>query len=177
MADATRRRTDVGPEGTDAPPLVPGDFLFGVATAGFQVEGGFNGPGEPANNWRSWERAGRVEASGNAVDFWNDPDASLDRAAALGCTSFRMGVEWARVEPAEGEIDRALEEMSNSEGWKAFLESQAKFHHYSMHNAWLIYAQRRDATSGCRSRGARDGDPPESHRRRRPRTGAHGRPR
>ena len=42
--------------------LVPDDFLFGVATAGFQVEGGFNGPGEPANNWLAWEQVGRVDA-------------------------------------------------------------------------------------------------------------------
>ena len=30
---------------------VPDDFSFGVATAGYQIEGGFNGPGEPRNNW------------------------------------------------------------------------------------------------------------------------------
>ncbi|MDA8343324.1 MAG: family 1 glycosylhydrolase [Actinomycetota bacterium] len=118
---------------------MPGDFLFGVATAGFQVEGGFNGPGEPANNWRSWERAGRVEASGNAVDFWNDPDASLDRAAALGCTSFRMGVEWARVEPAEGEIDRAALDHYRSvlAGCRdRGMEPLLTLHHFT-HPAWL----------------------------------------
>ena len=45
---------------------LPEDFLFGVATAGFQVEGGYNGPGEPANNWARWEAGGRIEPSGNA---------------------------------------------------------------------------------------------------------------
>jgi beta-glucosidase/6-phospho-beta-glucosidase/beta-galactosidase len=87
--------------------LVPPDFLFGVATAGFQVEGGVNGPGEPANNWVAWERTGRVEPSGIALDFWNRYEEQLDRVAGLGCNSFRLSVEWARVEPAEGQVDEA----------------------------------------------------------------------
>jgi beta-glucosidase/6-phospho-beta-glucosidase/beta-galactosidase len=84
---------------------LPTGFRFGVATAGFQIEGGFNGPGEPANNWVGWERAGRVEPSGMAIDFWNRYEDHLDRAAATGCDAFRLSVEWARVEPVEGEVD------------------------------------------------------------------------
>ena len=99
-------------ESDTAPPapgraLVPECFQFGVATAGFQVEGGFNGPGEPANNWLAWEQTGRVEPSGAAVGFWARPEQALDRAAALGCDSFRLGVEWARVVPDGREVDRA----------------------------------------------------------------------
>lgn len=85
--------------------LLPPGFLFGVATAGFQVEGGFNGPGEPANNWVQWERSGRVEPSGIACDFWRQPEQALDRAASLGCNAFRLSVEWARLEPEEGDFD------------------------------------------------------------------------
>ncbi len=86
-------------------PLVPEGFLIGVATAGFQIEGGFNGPGEPANNWVNWERGGRVEPSGVACDFWREPAQALDRAAGLGCNAFRLSVEWARLEPEDGEFD------------------------------------------------------------------------
>jgi beta-glucosidase/6-phospho-beta-glucosidase/beta-galactosidase len=74
-------------------------FAIGVATAGFQIEGGYNTPGQPANNWAGWERTGRVERSGAACDFWAHPEEVLDRAAALGCTTFRLSVEWARLEP------------------------------------------------------------------------------
>ncbi|MDQ1375017.1 MAG: beta-glucosidase, partial [Actinomycetota bacterium] len=84
-----------------AAPL-PRSFRFGVATAGFQIEGGYNGPGQPANNWAAWEQAGRVEPSGIAVDFWRDWEHHLDRAVAAGCDAFRLSVEWARCEPAEG---------------------------------------------------------------------------
>jgi hypothetical protein len=88
----------------DRPPL-PDGFRFGVATSAFQIEGGLNGPGEPANNWVCWEREGRVELSGIAVDFWNRYEEQLDLAAALGCDTFRLGLEWARIEPEEGAID------------------------------------------------------------------------
>jgi beta-glucosidase/6-phospho-beta-glucosidase/beta-galactosidase len=98
-------------ESDAAPPaagrgLFPEHFQFGVATAGFQVEGGFNGPGEPANNWLAWEQTGRVEPSGDAVGFWARPEEALDRAADLGCDSFRLGVEWARVVPDGRRVDR-----------------------------------------------------------------------
>ncbi len=85
---------------------LPDNFQFGVATAGFQVEGGINGPGEPANNWLSWERAGRVEPSGSAVSFWKDYEDQLDRVAEMGCNSIRIGIEWARCEPEDGVFDQ-----------------------------------------------------------------------
>lgn len=90
---------------TASPDLLPPGFLLGVATAGFQVEGGYNGPGEPANNWVNWERTGRVEPSGVACDFWRQPEIALDRAAGLGCNALRLSVEWARLEPEEGVFD------------------------------------------------------------------------
>ncbi|MEY2568128.1 MAG: beta-glucosidase [Actinomycetota bacterium] len=88
---------------TTAP--LPEGFRFGVATAGFQIEGGYNGPGQPANNWAGWESAGRVERSGIALDFWNDWEHQLDRAVRAGCDAFRLSVEWARCEPVDGQFD------------------------------------------------------------------------
>jgi beta-glucosidase len=82
-------------------------FLAGVATSGYQIEGGFNGPGEPHNNWSSWEGTGRVARSGLACDFWRRPEEALDRAAAIGCNAFRLSVEWARLEPSPGVFDDA----------------------------------------------------------------------
>lgn len=119
--------------------VLPPGFLFGVATAGFQVEGGFNGPGEPANNWLAWEREGRVEPSGIALDFWGRYEEQLDRAVAAGCDSFRLSVEWARCEPAEGMLDeealgryRAILEACRVRG----LEPVVTISHFT-HPAWL----------------------------------------
>lgn len=85
--------------------VLPDGFHFGVATAGFQIEGGYNGRHEPSNNWLRFEQTGRVEPSGIALNFWNDYETQLDQVVALGCNAFRLSIEWARCEPAEGEID------------------------------------------------------------------------
>ena len=119
--------------------VLPKDFQFGVATAGFQVEGGYNGPGDPANNWSGWEREGRVEPSGVAVDFWNRYEEILDRVSSLGCDSFRMSVEWARCEPESGQFDdtafaryAAILDACLERG----LEPLVTLHHFT-HPDWL----------------------------------------
>jgi beta-glucosidase len=120
--------------------LLPEDFRFGVATAGFQIEGGYNGPrDEPRNNWYGWESEGRVEPSGIALDFWNDHERQLDLVAGLGCNSFRLSVEWARCEPVEGRYDEeafarygAILDACRARG----LEPLVTLHHFT-HPWWL----------------------------------------
>jgi beta-glucosidase/6-phospho-beta-glucosidase/beta-galactosidase len=114
-------------------------LLFGVATAGFQIEGGYNSVGAPANNWFGWEHVGRIEPSGNAVGFWERPEEMLDRAAALGCDSFRMSVEWARVVPEPGQVDRAALDryVSIVSGCLVRgLQPMVTLHHFT-HPEWL----------------------------------------
>lgn len=84
---------------------LPADFRFGVATSGFQIEGGYNRPGQPANNWLDWETQGRVRPAGGALDFWNRYEEVLDKAVEAGCDAFRLSVEWARCEPSRGSLD------------------------------------------------------------------------
>lgn len=118
---------------------LPDGFRFGVATSGFQVEGGYNGPGEPANNWVGWERDGRVEPSGLALDFWNRYEQQIERAAATGADSLRLSIEWARCEPAEGELDEtALAHYATilSCCHEHGLEPLVTLHHFT-HPAWL----------------------------------------
>jgi beta-glucosidase len=121
------------------PSLLGEDFAIGVATAGYQVEGGYNGDGEPRNNWASWERTGRVERSGLACDFWRHPDEALDRAAAIGCTAFRLSVEWARLEPEPDHFDgAALERYIEILSMCAdrAMEPMVTLHHFT-HPWWL----------------------------------------
>jgi beta-glucosidase/6-phospho-beta-glucosidase/beta-galactosidase len=122
-----------------SPSLLGPDFAIGVATAGFQVEGGFNGIGEPHNNWGSWERTGRVERSGVACGFWEHPEEALDRAAGLGCNAFRLSIEWARLEPEPDQFDDAalaryieILVMCRARG----LEPMVTLHHFT-HPWWL----------------------------------------
>jgi len=114
-------------------------FAAGVATSGYQIEGGFNGEGEPHNNWSGWEATGRAARSGLACDFWRRPAEALDRAAAIGCNAFRLSVEWARLEPRPGAFDDvALERYAEILAMCAArgLEPMVTLHHFT-HPWWL----------------------------------------
>jgi len=82
-------------------------FLWGVSCSPYQHEGGYNGEGQPRNNWYDWEAAGKVERSGRSVDFWNRYEEDFDRAEMMGLSGYRLGIEWARLQP-----DQANEEFS-----------------------------------------------------------------
>jgi beta-glucosidase/6-phospho-beta-glucosidase/beta-galactosidase len=125
--------------GSSATSLLGDGFLVGVATSGFQIEGGYNGPGQPHNNWEGWERVGRVERSGDACGFWEHPEEALDRAAAIGCNAFRLSIEWARLEPERARFDDAalaryveILSMCRQRG----LEPIVTLHHFT-HPWWL----------------------------------------
>jgi beta-glucosidase len=122
-----------------SPSLLGDGFLAGVATSGYQIEGGYNGVGEPHNNWAPWEDSGRAARSGLACDFWRHPEEALDRAAALGCNAFRLSVEWARLEPAPAAFDeRALERYAEILSLCAArgMAPVVTLHHFT-HPVWL----------------------------------------
>ena len=77
----------------------PTRFDWGAATSGYQSEGGYNGPGQPKNNWYEFETKGLRETTGRCTDFWNRYTQDLDLAEQIGCNSFRLGIEWARIQP------------------------------------------------------------------------------
>ncbi len=89
----------------------PKDFVFGVATAGYQIEGGYNGLGEPRNNWARWEDEKRVARAGDANRFWQEFESQLDLVVDMGLSSFRLSIEWTRVEPREGQLDESAIEQ------------------------------------------------------------------
>ncbi len=90
----------------------PEGFLWGTATAAYQVEGN-----NEHTDWWQWEKDNptRVrEPSGLAVDHYHRYEADLDMAATLGTKLYRFSIEWARVVPHENAIDRhELEHYGN----------------------------------------------------------------
>ncbi len=93
---------DVTPEAaTPLPgPFRPDEtFFWGVATSGYQHEGGYNGPGEPLNNWAWAESQGDVVPSGRTSDFWTLAHEDFGRCRDMGLNAFRMSIEWSRVQP------------------------------------------------------------------------------
>lgn len=82
-------------------PLGPG-FLWGVAASGFQSEGH-----APDSNWNRYIAANPTyDRLGNSVDFTDNYGADIDRAAALGVRVYRIGIEWARLQPTPGGWDQ-----------------------------------------------------------------------
>src|ERR1700722_14446700 len=136
---SARARARARARPTEPVSLLGDGFAVGVATSGYQVEGGFNGDGEPQNNWSAWEGAGRAARSGLACDFCVPPGEGLDRAAAIGCNAFRLSVEWARLEPQPGAFDDAALEryaeilsLCRARG----MEPIVTLHHFT-HPFWL----------------------------------------
>src|SRR6201996_7086643 len=94
------REPDASSETLPGPFRPNQDFFFGVATSGYQAEGGYNGPGEPLNNWAWAENAGDVVPSGRTSDFWTLSHEDFGRCRDMGLNAFRLSIEWARVQPS-----------------------------------------------------------------------------
>lgn len=75
------------------------ELQLGVACAGYQCEGGYNGPGEPRNNWADWEGRPGVARSGGAARFWDRYAEDAALLARYGLRTFRLSLEWARLMP------------------------------------------------------------------------------
>ena len=80
------------------------DFLIGAATAAHQVEG---------NNRHSdyWvmehvKHSDFVEPSGLACDHYHRFEEDIKLLSAAGLNACRFSIEWARVEPSEGQFDQ-----------------------------------------------------------------------
>jgi beta-glucosidase len=83
----------------------PDNFLFGAAVAAHQVEGG-----NTNSDWWWWEHVESTpcrEPSGDACDFYHRYREDISMLAGFGLNAFRFSIEWARIEPAEGEFSRA----------------------------------------------------------------------
>ncbi len=83
-----------------APKRFPEGFMWGAATASYQVEGGIHN-----TDWAKAADEGRVPQCGMACDHYNRYAADFDIAKSLGHTAHRFSVEWARIEPEEGKFN------------------------------------------------------------------------
>ena len=89
----------------------PRGFLWGTATAAYQVEGNSTN-----NNWYRWEQDGHTKGqAGLACDWWGGRwKEDFDRAAEGGQNAHRFSVEWSRIQPTPDTWDEdALEHYRN----------------------------------------------------------------
>ena len=79
----------------------PPGFLWGTATSAHQVEGH-----NTSSDWWQWEKTRPQEKrSGQAADQYNLFAADFDLAQGFNHNAHRLSIEWARIEPKEGEFD------------------------------------------------------------------------
>jgi beta-glucosidase len=81
----------------------PADFIWGVATSAFQIEGGAHEDGRGASIWDDFCRqTGRIADGSNgdvACDHFHRWEADLDLIASLGVRDYRFSIAWPRVQP------------------------------------------------------------------------------
>jgi beta-glucosidase len=109
-------------------PIFPKNFYWGASTAAHQVEGGLH------NDWTVWELANASQlaknashklgnlanwpdikaqaqdphnyVSGEGIDHYHRYKEDFDIVEKLHMNAFRFGIEWARLEPEEGQWDQ-----------------------------------------------------------------------
>jgi beta-glucosidase len=116
----------------------PAGFGWCVATSAHQIEGG-----NTESDWWQWEQTpGHIangEKSGQADDHWNRVEEDTALLESLHVKTYRLSVEWAKIEPHEGFYDPSAvrhyhDEIAllQSKGIRPFITLQ----HFSL-PAWL----------------------------------------
>ncbi|TMC77459.1 MAG: beta-glucosidase [Chloroflexi bacterium] len=105
----------------------PPGFLFGTATAAYQIEGGHDADGKGPSIWDAFCRQPGAISTGETGDVacdhyhrWRE-DVALLRD--LGCNAYRLSISWPRVvpngsgavnEPGLGFYDRLVDKLLNN---------------------------------------------------------------
>lgn len=90
----------------------PKNFLWGASTSAYQIEGGIT------NDWTAWEMSNKrlrelkkkgLKANdyicGKACDSYNRYEEDAGLLKKINCNSYRLSLEWSRLEPVEGEFN------------------------------------------------------------------------
>lgn len=91
------------------------DFIWGTATASYQVEGAFNKDGRGPTVWDEWSHEpGRTNHNDNgdvADDQYHRYEEDFDLLEEMGVKHYRMSLAWSRIMPT-GELpvnDKGIE--------------------------------------------------------------------
>ena len=83
---------------------LPKDFIWGTATAAHQVEG--NNTNSDFWLLENTKNTVFVEPSGITCDQWNRYEEDIKLMADHAIQSYRLSIEWARIETTEGEFSQ-----------------------------------------------------------------------
>lgn len=84
-------------------PRLPENFVWGVATSAFQIEGAATADGKGLSIWDTFCRVPGAIADGSdgqiACDHYKLWEADLDLIAGLGVDAYRFSISWPRIRP------------------------------------------------------------------------------
>ena len=112
---------------------LPKNFLLGSATSATQIEGG-----DRNNTWYRWCEAGHIKDGSSclrAADHWNRFEEDIRRLTATHQRTYRMSLEWSRIEPEPGVFsDEALAHYRRELALlrENGLEPLVTLHHFSL---------------------------------------------
>ncbi|MEL0639154.1 GH1 family beta-glucosidase [Pseudoalteromonas aliena] len=88
-------------------PLLTKDFVYGVATASFQIEGGYEH--RLPCIWDTFcSTAGKIADNSNghiACDHYNNWQQDIELIASLGVDAYRLSISWPRVMTQDGKLN------------------------------------------------------------------------
>ena len=87
----------------------PDNFLIGVSSSAYQIEGAYNEDGKGESNWDRFSNTpGKVRISGNiAADHYHRYKEDVLLLKELGVKSYRFSIAWTRIFPdGTGEVNR-----------------------------------------------------------------------
>ncbi len=121
----------------------PKDFLWGSASAAYQIEGAWDQDGKGVSNWDKFVRIpGKTfkETTGDvAVDHYNRYIEDVALMAEMGLKTYRFSIAWARIYPnGNGEVNEAGLEFYDrliNECIKYGIEPMVTVYHWDMPQA------------------------------------------
>jgi beta-glucosidase len=88
---------------------ISGDFLWGVATSSYQIEGQPLADGAAPSNWHRFShRRGKIHNNDNgdlACDHYRRWPEDVQHLAGLGVGAYRFSVAWPRIVPEPGRVN------------------------------------------------------------------------
>ncbi len=92
-------------------PQFPPQFLFGTATAAYQIEGSPEADGKGKSIWDVFtHKPGKIHNGENAdiaCDSYPHPEREIDLMTELGLNAYRFSISWSRVLPAgRGQVNQ-----------------------------------------------------------------------
>lgn len=110
----------------------PSDFLWGIATSAFQLEGSLNA------DWASWDKT--LNEKPDVTNHYDLYKEDLRLLKDLGANSYRFSLEWSRIQPEEDVWDydaiAHYQEIINIL-LKNNIEPMVTIHHFT-HPLWFI---------------------------------------